>query len=243
MPTRLPAASTRAPPELPGLIAAAGMPPERAHDAGGDGLADGEGVADRQDHVADPQGAGIAECDRRQVGEVKFEHREVRIRVFADDLRARLAAVGQGDVDFGGTVDDVVVGDDVALGTDDHAGTQIGHALGLRLLAAEKVAEHRVIHVRMSLPLDLFRGEDVDDGRHGALGRVGERCVFNPRARQGRLANGHDIGAQEAGGARQQVGTQRVDHEQDRQRNRHGLRKNLPEAAHRRGEEMKGRGR
>jgi hypothetical protein len=77
MPTSAPLASTSAPPELPGLMAAsvwmkfwnasAGLVAvERADDAGGHRLADVEGVADGQHGVAHLQRAHIAQRHDRQ---------------------------------------------------------------------------------------------------------------------------------------------------------------------------------
>ena len=184
MPSRLPATSTSAPPELPGLIAASVwmkfskvlMPrrvaAERADDARGHGLADVERVADRQHDVADLQVVDVAEVDHRQLVEVDLEHRDVRFRIGADRLGARRAAVAERHLDVVGAFDDVVVGEQVAGRRDDHARAEADLALLGRLAraVAEEEAEHRVVAAR---PLRDAAGGDADDRRRGPLGGAG----------------------------------------------------------------------
>ncbi len=78
--------------------------------AHGDGLADAEGVADGQHHVAYLDVLDAPQRDRRQVLERDLEHGQVGFRVRAHDLGVGLAAIGQRNLDFIGAVHHVVVG-------------------------------------------------------------------------------------------------------------------------------------
>ena len=82
----------------------------------GDGLADAEGVADRQHLVAHLQRVGVAQRDDRQAVQRDLEDGQVGVGVGADHLAARLAAVVEDDLDIVGALDHVVVGEDVAVG-------------------------------------------------------------------------------------------------------------------------------
>ena len=80
--------------------------------------------------------AGIGvEVERRQVRRVDLDQRDVGALVAADDLGRELAAIGELDRHFAGAVDDVRVGDDVAVRAHDEARPQAAH-LRLRLHAA-----------------------------------------------------------------------------------------------------------
>ena len=86
-------------------------------------------------------------------------------------LRLRVAPVAQRDLDVVGAVDHVVVGQQVALGRDDHARAEADLALFLHplLLVTEEEAEHRVVAARM--PRRRLAGGDADDRRRRALRR------------------------------------------------------------------------
>ena len=162
MPISCPPVLTSAPPELPSLIGAsvwmkssnAASPPRRrtplgADDAHRHGLADAERVAHRQHDVADAHGVGVAERQRLQVGAIDLHDRQIARLIRADHLGLEAAAVGQLDVHLLGAVDDVVVGQDVAVGPDDDAGAQaaftpLGHlpaAPALPELVAEELTQ------------------------------------------------------------------------------------------------------
>jgi hypothetical protein len=80
----------------------------------GDGLADAEGVADGEHHVADLERVRGTEGDRRKVFRVDAQHGEVGLGVVADDLGEQLLAVVQRDLDLVGGLDHVMVGEHVA---------------------------------------------------------------------------------------------------------------------------------
>ena len=68
----------------------------------------------------------------------------------------RLAAVGELDLDVVGAFDDMVVGDQVALGRDDDAGAEAALRLVLRAALAEEEAEPRVVGLRAGARLTLL---------------------------------------------------------------------------------------
>ena len=74
------------------------------------------GIADGQHDVADAQPVGMAERHDGHVGlEVELQHREIRVRIAADDLRVGHAAVGELGADQVRRGDDVVIRDHVRL--------------------------------------------------------------------------------------------------------------------------------
>src|SRR5439155_3382380 len=92
---------------------------------------EGQGVAEGDDRVADDQRVGAADLDRRQPAGVDLDDGQVGGGVPTEDPGRELAAVGQGDGDGGGAVDDVVVRHDDAVGAEDEAaaGALLGHGL------------------------------------------------------------------------------------------------------------------
>src|SRR5580698_1213724 len=135
--------------------------------ASSDGLRQGEGAADGFDPVADFGGVGVAELNGRQgCAGVDFDDREVGGLVDADDMRGTAFVTvvwvgGELDEYLVGLLDDVVVGDDVALGIDDEAGAErLAHlivvsAVLVGSLAAEEAVEE-VLEVALALALALL---------------------------------------------------------------------------------------
>src|SRR5262249_53163658 len=94
-----------------------------ADDAVGHGAGPAERGADGQDAVADLHGPAVAQFEGGQVAlGVDADDGQVGLGVDLDLLGREPAAVGQHDLDLVGAVDDVVVGQDDALGVDDEAG-------------------------------------------------------------------------------------------------------------------------
>ena len=135
-------------------------------DAGGDGLRKRKWAADGLDPVADLGGVGVAQFNgRKRRAGVDLDDGKVGGLVDADDAggTAKILSVGIGgelDVDFVGFVDDVVVGDDVALGIDDEAGAErflhlaiVGAVIGAAGRLAAKEAVEEVLKVVLSLSL------------------------------------------------------------------------------------------
>jgi hypothetical protein len=125
-----------------------------ADDAGRDRVAQAEGIADREDPVADAQIVGIAEVHRRQLLAVGIDtdHGEIGLRIASDDLRLVLL-VGRGlHDDLVGILDDVIVGHDQAVGVDDETGSQAALLLLARLaeVALERFPELAILFVRIA---------------------------------------------------------------------------------------------
>jgi hypothetical protein len=104
-------------------------------------------------------------------------------------------AVVECDLDVVGAFDDVIVGQDVAAGADDDAGTEAGIALRLAFRAvAEEVAEDRVVEQRVARLLDFLRRVDVHDrgqgGPRGVAVGAGRRLAVVVGGR--RLLEGDD---------------------------------------------------
>ena len=89
-------------------------------DAAGDGGIEAERIADNQYPIADPRGVAVAPADiRHRMVEVDLEQRQIGLGVASDDPGGMRLSVLQNDRYFFGIVDDVVLGDDVAVGIDD----------------------------------------------------------------------------------------------------------------------------
>ena len=128
MPTTRPAASARAPPELPGLSAASvwitssitrpALPdrvgsdrPNPLDHPRGDGSSQPQRVSDSDHELADPQIIRIAEADRAS-GDLRAgaDDRQIGERIGTDDVNLRLGTVGE----FGGT--GLGIGNHVGIG-------------------------------------------------------------------------------------------------------------------------------
>ena len=115
---------------------------------------------------------------RRKIGRINFQEREIARLVGADQLRLEAAAVGKLDADVVGRVDHVVVGQDVAVTSDDHAGSQpallecarrplAALTLPRTELIAEKPAQHVFVVAELCRP-DLRASFDPDGHHAGA---------------------------------------------------------------------------
>jgi hypothetical protein len=146
--------------------------------------AEAERIADGNDEIADFRAIGIGDRQVDEVTGLDLQHRDVGAGVGADDFRLERAVVEQLHGDVGGVLDDVRVGDDVAvLCVDDHARAgALEFTLARVVRHVEKTAEKRVVQQRV-LFLDGAAGRDVHDGRGGALQHRGQR-------RHRRLADG-----------------------------------------------------
>ena len=187
-----------------------------ADDAERHGLIELEGIADRKHPFGDPQLRRVSPAENRQVGGVELEQGEVGERIRADDLGAELALVAEPDADVGaGAADDVIVGEDVAVGRHDDARAEaLLTPLAIQVVLPEEVAEERVVGQRRAH--DLGR-RDVGDAADGALRDAGEvrqrggdgrrrrrprlrrSLRFGSRGRRGDLRAAHAAGEHEAG--------------------------------------------
>ena len=96
---------------------------------------------------------------------IDAQQRQIEPRVGEHQLGRKFAPVGKRDEDLVGAVDDMVVGDDQAVGgNDDAAAQRLLHAR-LRRGAAEMLADV-IVHHRRAAAVDAG-GVDVDDGGRG----------------------------------------------------------------------------
>ena len=113
-----------------------------------------ERIADGDDEVARPRPSRNRRArSGRALSDLHLEHRDIGGLVAADDFGLQVAAVLQGDGDLARVLDDVGVGDDVAvLRVEDHAGAGAlkGPVArpGIRR-NIEEAAEERVIQQRI----------------------------------------------------------------------------------------------
>ncbi len=110
------------------------------------------GIAHRDDPFADAQLFRASQRQGGQLGDLRFDLDDGHVRrlVRADDGAHVFGLVMEPDLDQIGSFDDVVVGEDVTGGADDHAGAQAGllvlpriGLLGVR--HAEEILERAVV--------------------------------------------------------------------------------------------------
>ena len=94
---------------------------ERADHAGGNGMMKPVRVADGDRNLPDPDGTRVAERRERQRRSVDADNGEIGVRILADEIRLRRAAVGHDDRQRGGRLHDMAVGEDQAVGCKQHA--------------------------------------------------------------------------------------------------------------------------
>nr|WP_246077336.1 hypothetical protein [Actinomadura hallensis] len=187
-PTTRPRESARAPPELPGLRGGVGLddvlddadggagagalrgrqgPAERRDHPGGHRPRKAEGVADRDDQLADHERVAVSERDRVGDGAVGAHDRQVRQRVGADDGERAGLAVGEGGVPAGRGADDVGVGEQEPV-----AGERDGRAGAL----AAAVPHAQRGHARGQLAGDGGHRPGVGVQRRLAAGGIGDHA-------------------------------------------------------------------
>ncbi len=86
-------------------------------------IAQAKGITDGDDKIAHFQFRGVAEGDLCELDGPHFEQREIRRLVDPHHFSLQIATVGQRDRDVAGVLDDMRIGEDVALArVQDHAG-------------------------------------------------------------------------------------------------------------------------
>lgn len=145
---------------------------QAGNDAVGGGVAEGaQGVAHRNGQFAHLHAVGIAQHRGGQAGGINLQHRDVALAVCADELGGVFGVVRELDLDLLGALDHVVVCDDVAVGSKDHAAARAAD----HLLAAPEVAgdhllggdrHHAGVH-------GVDHAHQVGGGGAGAGGRGG----------------------------------------------------------------------
>ena len=171
---------------------------QRRDDAHGHGLADTEGIADREHHIAHLQLVAVAELHRRQalaLG-VDLEHGEIGVAVGEQDLGLEFAPVGKRHDNVLAALHDMIVGEDDAVGAHDDAGAQrLLHPLAHFRRGAEETLKERVGEKRVHRRLDDRTRIDIDDGGRNALddGREGELHLPGRRAQKLCRARGREL--------------------------------------------------
>ncbi len=146
----------------------------------GDGLADAEGIADREHHVADQQLVRIGEVERCELlfRVLDAQHGQIGAAVLEHDLGLELALVGERNLDLVGALDDMVVGDDKPGSIDHHAGSERTlHLFGLLAGHAEEAAKNRIVEQRIA-HLHGLAGVDV---HHRGLRALHDRRIGQPQ--------------------------------------------------------------
>ena len=159
-----------------------------ADDPRGRGAREPEWVADRDDGIPDLHGARVPELERGQTprARVDAEHGDVGGGVAADERGPHRVAVREADLDLVGTLDHVVVRDDVAGLVDDEARAQCLLRLRGRLTGRDRGAGGIVRAAR--------RRGDLDDTRRGTRVDLADRqpVVANDRSGGDRGRGGPD---------------------------------------------------
>src|SRR5258708_3368762 len=158
---------------------------EGADDPRGDGLAEPERIADRQDEIADLQAIGIAHRHRGQVLRRDLQHGDIRLGIPPDQFCREAPVIFGRDLDGRRVLDDMRVAEHIAASRiyDDAGAGRLRLALfELALLRqVEETAEEWILQQRVFFPhLALHR--DVDDarrdpGQHRREARYG-RAVY-----------------------------------------------------------------
>src|SRR5690349_22268988 len=118
----------------------------RADDALRDREIETERIPDGQHPVTDACRLVVAEGNGRKVFAIDLYDGDVGRRIASNDLRVELAPVGENDSDLVGVGDDVVVGENNAVGRDDEARARSSDGLILTLPATTATAEGRAAH-------------------------------------------------------------------------------------------------
>ena len=163
---------------------------QRRHDAHRDGLSDAERIADREHDIAHLRTVELRQRDRWQVLQVDLHDGEIGLGIGADQFASTLAPVGKRDFDFVGRLNHVIVGQDITIGADDHAGAKAELPFVRRAVIAKEAAEEGIVIERARRLLCGLGREDVHDGRHGAL-RCDAVGILRDRGRAFGLAHRH----------------------------------------------------
>ena len=89
-------------------------------------------IAEGQHGLSGPNFFRVAPGSAGQIGGVHFQDRQVGQRIGADQFRFQDAPIAGGHADVDGSIDHVIVGDDVAVGRDHDAAAHAVLDLGLR---------------------------------------------------------------------------------------------------------------
>ena len=148
---------------------------ERGHDAGGGGVVVAERIADRHDGLADGEIVGIGEFRDFQIARriVELDHGQIGGGVGADHLRGIDGAAGERHLNLLRAGNHVVIGGDIALVADHHAG-----ALGFAVAGRHVDGHHGIGHfLGHRGPIDRRTGLRLGGTGTGRVGLdVGQRA-------------------------------------------------------------------
>ena len=162
------------------------------NDAGGDGAAQAERIADGNGPIADARGFTVAELHERQASRLDLQHSQIGQRIAADHARLVLAPVRQCDRDrFDRLVaafarrNHVVVGNDIAISGDDEAAAQAGRLARDRLTAVllfletaeqifQRIAAGLAGHAAHAADFHLLCGRHVHHRRRQPRRQIGK---------------------------------------------------------------------
>jgi hypothetical protein len=94
---------------------------QRADDPGRDGAGESQRIADGDDKLTNAQRCRDAKFGVRQAGARQAKNRDIGRRIVADERRVEALAIGQARLQAGGPRDDMAVGEDIAVRSEDHA--------------------------------------------------------------------------------------------------------------------------
>src|SRR5690606_37804975 len=121
-------------------------PALRADDACRHRLSEGKGIAESKHPITDLDVVRLRDPDGRQTLRIDLQYRDVGVGIAPDYLGLELPTVGERDPDRLRIFHDVVVGQDVAVLTDDEAGAAASlYAWGGHRLALEEILEGKAL--------------------------------------------------------------------------------------------------
>jgi hypothetical protein len=151
-----------------GLVIEGGSAVFGAEDTAADGAAEAEGVTEGEDGFTEEEVVVGSELDGGELFFVRGDEAEegdVASGGADDGFGFELAAIGELDPDFGGALDDVEVGEDVAFFVDDDAGAEAEAGATGAVAVVEAVEFAEELGEGVAVFDDFFRG-DIDDGGH-----------------------------------------------------------------------------
>lgn len=148
-----------------GLVIEGGAAVFGAEDTAADGAAEAEGVTEGEDGFTEEEVIVGGELDGGELFFVRGDEAEegdVASGGADDGFGFELAAIGELDPDFGGALDDVEVGEDVAFFVDDDTGAEAEAGVAGSVPVVESVEFAEEVGEGVAVFDDFFRG-DIDD--------------------------------------------------------------------------------
>ncbi len=124
----------------------------RANDSGGDGGIQSKGAAEGQNPIADLYAIGITELGSGEfVVRFNFDYGEIGVFVDADYVRVVMSGIAvNGDLNFCGLVNDVIVGEDEALLVNDDSGAEAAFSVLAAIGRIEEAVEE-ILEITLSV--------------------------------------------------------------------------------------------